>query len=140
MRNVEIFKNELRNYLTYKKTYTKKINKLNEEIEYLYYLLSGLSGKGFDGTSGSTNQEAKEERKLELIEKVNDLQNKKTFYKEQIDSIEKVLNKTQYKNILIRIYCKKETYEKVGTEIGYSSRGLQKRIDKELEKILANYE
>ena len=126
--DISAFKNELKNYLYYK----AKIKELKEELDEVYRIMSGLIGRPFGENGHSTNQSLKEERRLDLIEQTKRIERTITGYLDKISNIEYILNKCSYKDAMVRIYCKQEGYIKLGNELGYSARGLQKRIDKEI--------
>lgn len=132
MNDVEGFKNNLKNYVYYK----HKISQLQDEIDYLYHSLTGLAGKGFGESVRNTNQALKEQRRLETLDKIETLEIKKAYYMQQLLTIDRVLDKCSLKNVMIQVYCYKRGYRRLGRELGYTPRGLQKKVDKELEKVL----
>ena len=119
------------NYLQGKK-------RLEEEIDYLYYRLSGVKAIRYDKIPTSYNPELSEELRLELCEqierKIKEYQTWNTEY-EYIRLVIRKLN-TDEMNILVRLLVKKETYEHLGRELGYSSTGMWKYVESIIEGII----
>lgn len=122
------FKNELRNYLYNK----RRVKEIDEQINLLYHSMSGLQGKGFDASGRSTNQELKEEIRLDTIEMIAQLEAIKNYYQNNVKYVQDVLSGCYYAKAMIDIYCRHQTYEKVCVRYGYSAKGLQNKIDKEI--------
>lgn len=134
MNDVKAFKNELKNF----KYYKNKIIELTDEIDNIYYSLSGLSSKPFGANVGSTNQQLKELNRLNAFGKAEMLKSKRELYKSLIVSIEQTLEAmdSNMRSVCIKVYCDGRTYESIARTKYYSARGLEKKVDKEIQRAL----
>lgn len=131
---VKAFKNELRNY----RYYLKQKGILTDKKDLYFHSLTGMVGKGFDRQGGTTNQSIKEEKRLETIDKINELEEKINKLDSKIDAIESVLNKVnkRERKIMIGVYADGKTYLSLSTKENYSPRTLQQQVDKAIEKAV----
>jgi len=118
--------------------FLKREAELKEKIEMLYDDLSGVKGIRYDKIPSSYNPEAIETRKLELIDLINLKQAELKVLQSKYDYFRMVLSKLDEESIelLRRLIVKKQSYEKVGNEMGYSTGGLWKYVDRLIESIL----
>lgn len=126
-------KNELRNY----KQYLKDIDRLREALENLLYEMTGVKGVSFDRISTSYNPQLTEEKRLELIDKKEELMIEYQHAMISVKLIEMKLLKLsdEDRKACLRIMADGESYEKVGTDMGYTSTGMWRKLKRELEKI-----
>lgn len=173
MNKVEAFKNELRNYKYYKSVLFNYENAYNDEeldileqfnsklkdcdlkLDEIWVEMTGVHAIRYDKVPSSTNEELSMERKLDLIEKYNELlslqkkekkiakdklKNEIARIKQNIKKIENVLN-SMPKEIAcycVKVYCDKYTYQQLvmsGT-VYWTDAGLFKAIERELDKLL----
>ena len=131
---VKAFKNELRNY----RYYLKQKEILTDKKDLYFHSLTGMVGKGFDSQGGSTNESVKEEKRLETIDRINELEEKINKLDTKIDAIESVLNKVtkRVRKIMVGVYADGRTYLSYSTNENYSPRTLQQQVDKAIERAL----
>lgn len=129
----QTIKNELRNY----KQYLRNADRLKEEIEGILYEMAGVKGIKYDKVPGSYNQAAAQQRMLDLIEMKEE---KELEYEHTLISlklIEMKLSKLEEddRKACIRIMSDGESYEKVGSDMGYTATGMWRRLKRKLEEI-----
>ncbi len=132
---VERFLNELRNYSKNK----KEIERLENEADVLLYDMTGVKGVRYDKIGGSTNQLMKDLRKLDQIERLNKIYAEIRRLKANNDYIERILEMMEPKirQVCLDIYCEGKTFESACRELGYSSGGLWKRINRAIWKSIS---
>lgn len=130
--DVKAFKNELRNYLFYK----RKITETLEAIDYHYHLLGGI--KGVDPSHTPVHSPKNLDFEYDVRDKIESLNACLKRYegkKKYLDSIlcqmdEDICKATK------SVYVDNRTFTSVCTEHFLSTTGLQKRINKEIAKAL----
>ena len=128
-KEIESFKNILKNYLFYQ----EKIEELKTEIVYLYEVTSGYTGVKFGEIKYARN-ELKKYDSFEIIEKKIKEEETYRYLLEYADDVLKRMTETNRKAIKeIYIYGKK--YESVARKLNYSEGGMYKSIHAELKKL-----
>lgn len=133
---INIFKNDLRNYELWKKQ-IKTINEQLEELETKRYEVHSTSLIKMGG--GTTNPDTKIEQNHNQLDKIEKLNKQKEFYEERIryvDSMLCLIPDSDYKKALIDVYTKYERYEDViiKYDLGYSPNGLFKCFERMIIK------
>ena len=131
--NYATFKNELRNLYSYE----RELNKINSSIADLRYVMTGVKGIDYSKTPASPNPEVVAEKRLDLIEQLEELETEKQRLTLNITHIYAILSKLNDsdKEIVMEIIVKKVNAEKVAIEKGYSRSGIWARIKREIEKL-----
>lgn len=127
------FKNEISNL----KAYYRSMVELEEETERLFYELTGVKGLRYDRQPTSYNQQMSESYRLELIEKLEQIEKEKDFTREVIDRYEKQLNRLpdEIRVMVVLLFIEGKSFREVSEMVGYSDHGLYYRIKKEIEKL-----
>lgn len=128
------FKASLEDY----ENFLKREAELKEKIEMLYDDLSGVKGIRYDKIPSSYNPEAIETRKLELIDLINLKQAELKVLQSKYDYFRMIMSKLDDEDITLlhRLFVKKDGYERVCNEMGYSVGGLWKYVDRLIESII----
>lgn len=131
--NYATFKNELRNLYSYE----RELNKINSSIADLRYVMTGVKGIDYSKTPASPNPEVVAEKRLDLIEQLEELETEKQRLTLNIKHIYTTLSKLNGNDmeIVMEIIVKKVNAEKVAIENGYSRSGIWARIKREIEKL-----
>ena len=131
--NYAIFRNELRNLYGYE----RELNKIKDKMDELLYQLTGVKGINYSKSPGTTNSELSEERRLELIDELEDLDNERKRLNLTVKHIYRTLGKLgeSDREIVVQIVAKKVNAETVANEVGYSRSGIWARIKREIEKL-----
>lgn len=135
MKDVDAFKNELRNYSYYQQN-LKGTRKL---IAYNEYLLSNV--KGLDPSKeagGSPAVWVESEQFKRISDELGRLNRHRELREAQIAHIETVMNRLspEVRKACVEIYVNGKTYHEIAAERFVSMSGLYKQIDKELTIIL----
>lgn len=127
------FKNEISNL----KAYYKSMNELEAETERLFYELTGVKGIQYDKQPSSYNQEMSESYRLELIDRLEQIEKEKDFTRLLIERFEKQLDRlpSDVRALVVLLFVTGKTFREVGEMTGYSDNGLHYRIKKEIEKL-----
>lgn len=131
--NYSVFKNELRNLFAYERSLLMLVG----EIEELVYEMTGVKGINYSKIPASTNTEITEERRLEMIEQLNELETEKKRLELNIRHIYGTLSMLNEKDrkAMVDLVAKRIRAEEVAFNNGYSKSGIWKRIRKEIEKL-----
>ena len=131
--NYATFKNELRNLYSYE----RELNKINSSIADLCYVMKGVKGIDYSKIPASPNPEVVAEKRLDLIEQLEELETEKQRLTLNIKHIYTTLSKLNGNDmeIVMEIIVKKVNAEKVAIENGYSRSGIWARIKREIEKL-----
>ena len=131
--NYAVFKNELRNLYAYE----RDLFRVKDEIDNLTYIMTGVRGISYSKIPASSNPEITAEKRLELIEQMEELENEKKRLQLNISHIYSTLSKLndQDMEIVVQIIAKKHNAEIVANENGYSKSGIWARIKREIEKL-----
>ena len=107
-------------------------------LEDLIYLETGVKGVSYDNIMVSHNPSLSALKRLEMVDKVDDLCREINFLAIVIDETERTLNKMpkELKSMLMDKYVKGWTFDKVGEKYGFSHSGIQYKMEKETEKYL----
>lgn len=128
------FENMLKNYYDYKIC----TRKLKDDIDCIWYELSGVKAIRYDKQPTTFNSNLNEIRKLDLLDELESKQIELEMINTQISFIERKLEMMNEddKKLVLKIICDKESYEKVGREVGYSHNGMWKKLKRDIESIL----
>ena len=131
--NYAIFKNELRNLYAYE----RELTKLNDHIADLSYVMTGVKGINYSKIPASANPEISEEKRLELIDELEELENERKRLNLTVKHIYRTLGRLNEsdREIVIQIVAKKYNAEMVANQVGYSKSGIWARIKREIEKL-----
>lgn len=141
-KDIKAFKNELRNYLTYK----RKLDEINEKIELNDYEESGVKGIKYDTikVSKSANEKAIAKKRLTLIERGEKLEAERDRLQKQINYIESILKQMDEKfaRAIVFIYAEGRTYQDiVNSDMQYwTESDLFYQIEQELKKVFERTE
>ena len=129
----ELFKLELKNYQNYLH-YRENLLGIIDAVEYD---LTGVKGIRYDKIPTSQNPSLSEERKLYLIEKLEDLRKELKRVDLNIEHTEKLmesLNDEELEMVTL-VLVEHETLRRVASRLYISHPALSKRIRKILEKL-----
>lgn len=129
---IEIFKNELRNYAFYK----RRIKSLSDMVEMLFHELSGVKAIQYDKEPIHTPPN--EEIKYRIMEEIEHHERNKARAQSKLDDIDKILNhiETPLYEAIIDVYANKIKMYKVANKLGYSKNGLAYQMNKAIKKAL----
>lgn len=136
MEAVNAYKNEIRKY-----SYYRQQLEIYKERKYLAeHEERGLIGKRTDQerVQGSQDPSIKAQRRLELIEKIEEYDRHIIKYQNKINKIDCTIELMDEKigGVIKRTYCTHETTIPVEAhEMGYTCRQLKNKINAEIEKI-----
>lgn len=127
------FKEDLKNYRYLKST----IKKIQEEIEYLVYQETGVKGISYDKVHTSVNERYIQIKRLETIDKIDELEKKLEEPKSRLDKIEQVLNKMSYydRNIFTLKYLEALSFQEIARRYYISKAGIFYRMNEALRKV-----
>ena len=116
----------------------KSIAELKVRLEVAEYNETGVKGISYTKTPLSHNPTLSALKRLELVDKVDDLKREINFLSQMIEETEIVLSRMpeELQNMLIEKYVKGETYVSLGIKYGYSDNGMIYWLKKETEKYL----
>ena len=131
--NYELFSSEMRNL----KNQYESADKIQSEIDKMFYELTGVKAIRYDIEHVSPNPQLAEQRRLDLIEEMEEKE-------KELDNTYKVINYFEsHLNLLpsnvrewtIQKFIQGKTFAEVGRNVGYSANGIYQRIKREVEKI-----
>lgn len=130
--SVRAFKNELRNY----SYYLSRAATLSASIDFLYDRLGGV--RGVDPSKEPIHSPPNKEMEYQLREQIEALTQKKEAVAAKIKSIEQILARmeTSLREAVIEVYVYNYKCVAVADRMYLSSTGLQKRMNKAIEKAL----
>lgn len=116
----------------------KDIESVKTKLEVAEYDETGVKGVSFDSMPLSHNPSVTALKRLEMVEKVDELTRELYFLCLMIEETERVLNRMpeDLKCMLEDIFIKGMTYRAVGEKYGYSDAGLWMFVKRETEKYL----
>lgn len=116
----------------------KSIAELKVRLEVAEYNETGVKGVSFDNIPMSHNPSLSALKRLDMVEKVDELKREINFLSQMIEETEVILARMpeELQNMLIEKFVKGKTYEELGLKYGYSHTGIQYRIRTETEKYL----
>ena len=112
--------------------------KMCSRLEDLIYLETGVKGISYDNIMVSHNPSLSALKRLDMVDKVDDLCREINWLVITIDETEKTLKKMP-KDLQQMLKCKFQmgmSYEQVGLRFGYSKSGIQYRLMTETERYL----
>lgn len=129
----EIFKNETKNYLKYK----KRLIEVKEEIDDIFYKYTGVKGVRYDKIHTSYNEDLAIEVWDRMQRELKAPEREQKHLEDMISHIEENLNKLSpsMQRIVVLVFCKGYTFERLGEKMGYSGHGLWKKVKREIERI-----
>jgi len=131
--SVRAFKNELRNY----NYYLSRLVSLDNSIEWVYDRLGGV--RGVDPSKEPThNGVPNKDLEYKLRDDIERYEQEKTLVRAKVDYIDKILSrmKTELKCAVMSVYVEGKSFVLVSRKMYLSPNGLQKRINKAIEKAL----
>ena len=132
--NYKIFVANLTNLNRMKSEHKKMCSRLED----LIYLETGVKGISYDNIMVSHNPSLSALKRLDMVDKVDDLCREINWLGITIDETEKTLKKMP-KELQQMLKCKFQmgmSYEQVGLRFGYSKSGIQYRLMTETERYL----
>lgn len=129
---VRAFKNELRNY----NYYLSRVTSLTNSIEYLYDRLGGV--RGIDPSREPTHALPNKDLEYQLRDDIMKLDSKLSRCEAKIKEVDEILNliESPLKEAIIDVYANNEKCVKIADRLYLSSTGLQKRMNKAIERAL----
>jgi len=120
------------------KGYYKEIGKINSKQEDLLYIMSGVRGLSFDQVIVHGSPSLSEEKRLELIDKYNAMEEKKNTLRKMAAIVENTLDRMpkELQRMLSMKYIEGKSYEHISAIYGYSINGLWHHMKRETEKYL----
>ena len=112
--------------------------KMCSRLEDLVYLETGVKGISYDNIMVSHNPSLTALKRLDMVDKVDDLCREINFLAIAIDETEKILAKMpkELKGMLTDKFIKGWTYDRVGEKYGYSKSGMIYKLMAETERFL----
>lgn len=112
--------------------------RLSLRLDDLIYLETGVKGVSYGQVMVSHNPSLTALKRLDMVDKVDDLCRELNYLTMAIDETEKALNKMpkELKGMLTDKFIKGWTYDRVGEKYGFSHSGIQYRMEKETERYL----
>ena len=132
--NYKIFVANLTNLNRMKSEHKKMCSRLED----LIYLETGVKGISYDNIMVSHNPSLSALKRLDMVDKVDDLCREINWLGITIDEAEKTIKKMT-KELQQMLKCKFQmgmSYEQVGLRFGYSKSGIQYRLMTETERYL----
>lgn len=131
--NYAVFKNELRNLYAYE----RELTVINDRIDEMEYLMAGVKGVNYSKIPGNVNAEANEQKRLDLIEQMDELLTEKKRLMLNISHTYSILSQLEAgdRDAALKIIAKKANAEDVAIKRGYSRSGIWARIRREIEKL-----
>ncbi|MBR3062341.1 MAG: hypothetical protein IKG65_08040 [Exiguobacterium sp.] len=129
---VKAFKNELRNYTFY----CSRIVSLGNSIEFCYDRLGGV--RGIDPSKEPVHAMPNKEMEYKLRDEIERYEATLKRYKEKVDSIDEILERIELpiREAVITVYVNGNQLVKVARDYYLSPTGLQKRINRAIEKAI----
>lgn len=129
---IDDIKRELRN----RKGYERDLKDIELLIEAKWNDLRGVKGVRYDKPHSNPSEAVIQESRLQLIEEYNDLLNEKRRIQLQLDHIQKILEAIddETREAVELYFCEGKTIRKTARLFDMSKSGLEKRINRELEK------
>ena len=127
-----MIKEEIRSYRQYKNY--RKI--LNGRLDALWYELTGVKGIRYDKAHFNADPAVSEERRLTLLDKVEDLENELKRVESQIEHIDKLLAGMEKddRELITYTLIKGNTYRSAENKFYITYSAISKKIDRILEK------
>lgn len=134
--DVTAFKYELRNY----KYYSDKIISLTDNIEDCYYKLSGVHS--IDASKIPIHSPPNKENEYYLRELIDSYELKRSRLVAKKEYLDEILGlmKNDIRKAIICVYVDGQQMRKVCDDMYLSLGGLQKRINKTIDRALKEYE
>ncbi len=109
--------------------------KLEEEIKVFEYLMANVKAVRYDSQPGSINESMAEEKRLEMIERLEEKQRRLDKVLDKIraidDNIALLSNEAQY---ICNLSKKGKSYRSIGKMLGYSDVMIYLKVKGEVEK------
>lgn len=127
------FKEDLKNYRFLKTT----VDSIKDEIEVLFYQETGVKGISFDKVHTSVNERYAQIKRLETIDKIEDLEKKLVEPSKRLKDIEDVLQQMSYydRNIFNLKYLDGLSFNEIAKRYFISKAGIFYRMNEALRKI-----
>lgn len=114
------------------------IVRLKSKLEDLEYIESGVKGISYDKQPMGHNPSFAAIKRLDLVDKVDNLYRDINFLEMCVDQVESILSRMpeELADALKEIYIKGKTFRRVGMDHGYSDHGYWQYLKRETEKYL----
>lgn len=132
-KEVEAFKNRIKNY----NFHIEQIERINEDINIVFYNLTGVKGASYDYHVPCTNQAVKNERRTDLMERLEELKEKKKAHQEELKKLNAMLNQLDptTREFTKKKYINNYTYDELSNQSYMARNTIKYRIDKAISKI-----
>lgn len=129
---IDDIKRELRN----RKGYERDLHDIELLIEAKWNDLRGVKGVRYDKPHSNPSEAIANESKLQMIEEYNDLLDEKKRIQMQLTHIQRILEATdeETREAIELYFCEGKTIRETARFFYMSKSGLEKRINRELEK------
>ena len=116
----------------------KSIAELKVRLEVLEYEETGVKGVSYTKAPISHNPSLSALKRLDLVDKVDDLKREINFLSQMIEETEIVLSRMpeELQTMLLEKFVKGMTYTELGNKYGYTNAGMLYVLKKETEKYL----
>ena len=133
-RDVEAFKNELKN-LPY---YRQKLREIYDNLDTLEYEMANVKGVDYSKQMGNPNEYATQLKILSMIEKHEELEQKKNTYLLKVREINDVLKRMEDEDreLVVDVVAHGRKYRDVCEKLGISTSVLHYRINEIIEEAL----
>lgn len=132
---VKALKNDLKSH----RYYLQQYEKISETIDDMWYKLEGVSGLDPSKvTTENHNIEMTEEKRLEMLEKIEQMIKQKEHIEERIKYVKGILHEIESDMLgpTVDIYIKGKTFQATATKYDLYPSYLEYRIDKNLSDII----
>lgn len=133
--SVEQFKNEMRNY----NYYVSMLDSLEEKLENTYYELSGVKGVRYDKIPSAYNKELIEQKRFDLMQKIDKLENEISRLSgeiEHIDSILECIENAHIKKAIIDVYVNGCAIADICKDYCLTPAGLLYQMNKSIKETI----
>jgi len=133
----EIFALEMRSL----KSYKESAEDIERRIDDIVYQYAGVRGISYDKQRVSFSENMLEEQRQRLYEALDEPQRELDFTVHAIQQLEPRVNRhlnalpEDIKDAVILLFWKGWTYEQLGKKYGYTGRGMQYRVVREVTKL-----
>ena len=118
--------------------YRNMKRELEEKLDLMVYEETGVKGISYDRMPVSHNPTMASIRRLDMVEKVDQICRELNFIALAIEEVENIMSRMpdELQKMLKEIFVQGETYRKVGMEHGYSDSGFWHYLKRETERYL----
>ncbi len=119
------------------KIYSDRVAELKDEISNLEYQMTGVKGVRFDREHTTPNPTITAERRLAMIDELDDLVDKLNRYSIIVKDLSTHLEALtgDIRKVAEELYFERKTLYEVGKKRGYTPMGIRYKLIKAVEKI-----